>query len=63
MDLYHAVIIFTVEKKKEINEAKELSFRIVRNLIGLLLLWFFSIYPFSCVFNIRDNQVIINEAS
>jgi hypothetical protein len=43
-------IIFTVEK--EINEAKEISFGIVRNLIGVVAFMTFSIiYPFSCVFN------------
>jgi hypothetical protein len=37
-------------RKKEINEAKEISFGIVRNLIGVVAFMGFSIiYPFSCV--------------
>jgi hypothetical protein len=47
--------------RKEINEAKELSFGIVRNLIGVVALWVFLVLStlFS-VFNIRGgNQVII----
>jgi hypothetical protein len=44
--------------RKEINEAKELSFGIVRNLIGVVALWVFLVLStlFS-VFNIRGGNL------
>jgi hypothetical protein len=45
-------------RKKEINEAKELSFGIVRNLIGVVAFMGFLVLSilFSCVFNIRGGN-------
>jgi len=44
--------------KKEVNEAKELSFGIVRNLIGAVAFMNFLVLStlFSCVFNIRGGN-------
>jgi hypothetical protein len=45
-------------RKKEINEAKELSFGIVRNIIGVVAFMTFLVLStlFSCVFNIRGDN-------